>query len=279
MTKISCAIYQMNASEDPDKNASDISSAVREAKRNGANYFFTPENSNFIREGKEYSLEHADSDTKHHFLNQMRAVAQECQMHLFIGSIKYRVGDLLRNRSIYLDPQGKSVAYYDKMHLFDVTVSETESYKESDMIEPGEHVMVARTPDFTAGFSVCYDLRFPYLFSDMALRGANVIMVPAAFTVPTGQAHWHVLLRARAIETGCFIIAAAQTGEHYGGRKTFGHSLAVNPNGEILCEAKSEAPENLYFNLDLSQVETARRKIPCLQHYRNLYPVALPEGF
>ena len=186
------------------------------------------------------------------------------------GSLAVRTGDpdgRLANRSFLIDPDGGIAARYDKIHMFDVEVSERETWRESQGFRPGTRAVVAQTPFAVLGLAICYDLRFPHLFRTLAQAGAQVLLVPAAFTRPTGEAHWEVLLRARAIETGCFVLAAAQTGEHASGRLTHGHSLAVAPWGEVLADAGRE-PGVTLVDLDLAQVDEARRRIPALGHDR-----------
>ena len=171
------------------------------------------------------------------------------------------------NRCAVIGPDGAIAATYEKLHMFDVDVSAAETWRESQSFRPGAQAVVARTPLAALGLTICYDLRFPHLHRALAQAGAQVLLVPAAFTRPTGEAHWEVLLRARAIETGCFVLASAQTGEHAGGRLTHGHSLAVAPWGEVFADAGRE-PGVTLVDLDLAQVEEARRRIPALRHDR-----------
>ena len=177
-------------------------------------------------------------------------------------------GEKLANRSILFAPDGKIAQTYDKIHLFDVTLSRSEFYKESAEIEPGREAVIADLGVAKLGMGICYDIRFPHLWRDLAKAGAQILSAPAAFTVPTGQAHWEVLLRARAIETGSFVIAPAQTGEHEGGRQTYGHSMIINPWGEILA-AMNEEIGMITADLNLEDIEKARTAIPALQHDRD----------
>ena len=175
-----------------------------------------------------------------------------------------------------IDPDGEIRARYDKIHLFDVELGGGESYRESALYDGGDSPVIVSLPDVSIGLSICYDLRFPHLYTALAKAGAQIILVPAAFTVPTGEAHWHTLLRARAIETGCWIVAAAQTGDHDTGRSTYGHSLVVSPWGEVVAEAGSQ-PGMMMVDLDLQKCEEARRRIPNLSHFRDLPDVTVYE--
>ena len=193
-----------------------------------------------------------------YFVMQYHHLARDKSVFIHIGSLKYKVSsNRLVNRSISYAPSGDKCAQYDKLHLFDVTLSSKEAYQESTLYDAGCASVSLKCEDFTLGYTICYDLRFPNLYYDLAKMGANVIVVPAAFTIPTGLAHWEILLRARAIETGSYIIAAAQWGTHYGGRKTFGHSMVITPWGKKIAEITDESVSVLYANIDIEQVVTA----------------------
>ncbi|MGE4219659.1 MAG: carbon-nitrogen hydrolase family protein, partial [Alphaproteobacteria bacterium] len=202
-----------------------------------------------------------------------RALAAELGIWLLAGSLVVKLTDdeRMANRSFLIDPQGNVAARYDKIHMFDVDLANGERYRESATFRPGDRMVVAETPWGGLGMTVCYDVRFPYLYRTLAKAGAGIIAVPAAFTRPTGQAHWHVLLRARAIETGCFVIAPAQCGVHEDGRQTYGHALIVSPWGEVLADA-GEAPGLAMATLDLNAVEQARAMVPSLTHDRSAGP-------
>jgi predicted amidohydrolase len=214
----------------------------------------------------------AFSESDHPALGAFRELARETGAWILGGSITVRAGPgKVANRSLLLDPGGEIAGRYDKIHMFDVDLPGGESYRESDTYEPGRATCVARTPWGGLGMTVCYDLRFPWLYRDLALAGADFLSVPSAFTRPTGTAHWSVLLRARAIETGCFVFAPAQCGEHAGGRKTYGHSLIVDPWGAVLAEA-GEGVGVIVADIDPSRVAEVRTSVPSLRHIRGYAP-------
>jgi predicted amidohydrolase len=207
-------------------------------------------------------------------LPQFLAVAEELGIWLLVGSLGIKVSaDKTVNRSYLIGPNGRVSARYDKIHLFDVNLPSGETYRESNTVAPGGQAVVASLPWGRVGLSVCYDLRFPQLYRSLAKSGAEILTVPSAFTETTGKAHWHVLLRARAIENGCFVVAPAQGGTHANGRKTYGHSLIVGPWGDILAEAGTE-PGVVAVELDLAEIAAARTRLPALQHDR---PFSAPE--
>jgi predicted amidohydrolase len=216
------------------------------------------------------------AEDAHPGLPHFSALAKELGVWLLIGSMPIRVeAERLANRSFLIDDQGRVTARYDKIHLFDVDLPNGEVYRESERIRPGAQAVLAPTPWGALGMTVCYDLRFPQLYRDLAQADAAMLSIPSAFTVPTGEAHWHVLLRARAIETGAFVLAPAQCGTHAGGRRTYGHSLIVAPWGEILAEA-GDAPGTISAEIDFSKVAEARSMIPSLRHDRD-YACPQPE--
>ena len=262
------ALLQMRASTEADINLACVKAGFEDAARHNADLLVTPEMTTVLdrRPGALLEKSHAQADDPH--LQTMSALARQYQMDVLVGSIAIRVeAQRLANRSFFINRQGDVVAHYDKIHLFDVDLGRGERYQESARFVAGQEAVVVKGANYTLGMSVCYDLRFAQLFRDLALAGADILAVPSAFTVPTGQAHWHALLRARAIETGCFVLAPAQHGQHEDGRTTYGHTLVVNPWGEVIAE-KPDGTGILMAELDLSQVRQAREKIPSLQHTR-----------
>ena len=266
---IRAALLQISSTDDPKGNLARLRPLVAVAAGGGAELICTPEVTNCVAP-RERLRDVAATEEEDPVLAGLREEAAMRGVWIAVGSLAIRTGEAdgrLANRSFLLDPEGGIAASYDKIHMFDVDVSERETWRESASFRPGDRAVVAATPLATFGLSVCYDLRFPQLFRALAQAGAQVILVPAAFTRPTGEAHWEVLLRARAIETGAFVLAAAQTGEHAGGRLTHGHSLAVAPWGEVLADAGRE-PGLTLLDLDLAKVEEARSRIPSLGHDR-----------
>jgi len=219
-------------------------------------------------------LEKAVGEDDNPALAAFRDIARETGAWLLVGSLAVRVAEAkLANRSFLVDPAGAIVARYDKVHMFDVEIGDGQTYRESALYQPGGEAVVADLPWGRLGMTICYDLRFPYLYRALAHAGADFVSIPSAFTVPTGRAHWQVLMRARAIETGCFVLAPAQCGEHAEGRRTYGHSIIVGPWGEVLAEAGDE-PGFVIAEIDTARVAEARRKIPSLQHDRAVAPPA-----
>lgn len=230
MSKFTVANVQTNSKRDPQDNIREVSALIREAKAKGADLIVTPEVVGMIEPKRELGLAKAKPEETHEVLAAFRALAAELGVWLLIGSISIKVAaDKMANRQFLIDDGGNIVARYSKIHMFDVQVGDGQTYRESNTYRAGEEAVVVETPWCKLGLSICYDIRFPYLYRDLAKAGAEVIVTPAAFTKVTGQAHWHVLQRARAIENGVFIVTAAQTGEHAEGRKTYGHSLVVDP--------------------------------------------------
>jgi len=247
---------------------------IREAAGKGAEFVLTPEVTNVVstsRAHQEKVLAHEADDPT---LARLSQVAAELGIWLLIGSLALKTDDAdgrFANRSFLIGPDGAVFARYDKIHMFDVDISQTETWRESDAFRPGTHLSLARTSIGTIGMTVCYDLRFAHMHRDLAKAGADILTQPAAFSPVTGAAHWHVLLRARAIETGCFVLAPAQCGDHAISsgrpRATYGHSLAVSPWGEVLADGGEEAGVTL-VDLDMAEVGRARARIPSLQHDR-----------
>lgn len=268
------ALVQLSVSDEPRANLGPVGDAVRQAVAGGAGFVLTPEVTNCVSSSRSHQhrvLSHEEDDP---MLALLREEAARAGVWLLAGSLVLKTHDAdgrFANRSFLIDPAGAVVARYDKIHMFDVQVSETETYRESAAIRPGDRAVVARTPFATLGMSVCYDIRFPHLYRAMAKAGAQVLCVPAAFSPVTGAAHWEVLLRARAIETGCYVLAPAQTGNHPTEqgkpRATWGHSMAVSPWGEVLIDAGTE-PGVTFVDLDLAEVDSARTRVPALSHDR-----------
>jgi deaminated glutathione amidase len=262
-------IVQLRSSRDMAQNIIAASDLIREAHARGARFVTTPEVTNIFEPDKERLKAVAMMEVDDISVRAYSALAQALGIHLHIGSLALKGTDgKLVNRSLLFGPDGAKIAHYDKIHLFDIDLPTGESHRESHTYTGGQHAVTADLPFAKFGLAICYDVRFPRLFNALGVAGAEVLLVPAAFTVPTGQAHWHVLLRARAIETGSFVLAAAQGGEHDSGRATYGHSLAISPWGDILAEAQTE-PCVLMADIDTGRVADARGRIPALVHARD----------
>lgn len=267
--RFTAACVQITAGQDPAANLEVASELVREARAAGAELIATPEVSNMMGLRRREMAALARPEAEDASVAGYRGLAAETGAWLLAGSLVLRAdADKLVNRSLLIDPKGGIVARYDKIHMFDVDLAGGESYRESKVYRPGGDAVIAGLPWGKLGLSICYDLRFPHLYRQLAQAGAELLAVPAAFTRQTGQAHWHVLQRARAIETGCFVIAAAQGGDHQDGRCTFGHSLIVNPWGEIIAEIGGEEPGIALADIDVSQVAKARGRVPSLNNGR-----------
>jgi predicted amidohydrolase len=268
MTPVKVACLQVNAGNDMAANIEVAARLTDEAKRAGADMVLMPENVAMMEWGRANILAKAMREDAHRALAAFRAMATETGLWLHTGSLAVLLdGERVANRSFVIDPLGNIVARYDKIHMFDVDLGNGETYRESATFAPGDRAVVADLPWGKLGLSICYDLRFPQLYRRLAQAGATCLAVPSAFTRTTGQAHWHVLLRARAIETGCFVFAPAQCGDHAGGRQTFGHALIISPWGTVLAEAGDE-PGFIIAVVDPADVDEARRKIPSLSHDR-----------
>ena len=263
------ACVQLRSTDDVAENIRQTSVFVREAAAGGARFIATPENTTLMAPDAGAKLESSYDEAHDPALPVFAALAKELKVWLLIGSIAIKVSPTkTANRSFLFAPDGSIRARYSKIHLFDVTVASGESYRESNTVEGGAEAVVADTEFGPVGMSVCYDLRFPRLYRKLAKKGAFAFTIPSAFTVPTGEAHWHVLLRARAIENGAFVIAPAQGGLHANGRKTYGHSLIVAPWGEVLAEAGTE-PGVIFAKINPALSAEARVRIPNLEHDRN----------
>lgn len=270
MTKLTVACVQTNSTPDPLENVERVSPMIREAAARGAQLITTPEIVGMLEPKRDLALAKAKPEETHEVLTAFRGLAAELGVWLLVGSISIKVSDdKLANRSFLLDDRGNVVARYSKIHMFDVQVGDGHTYRESHTYQPGEEAVIAETPWGRMGMTICYDIRFPYLYRKLAQAGAEVLFAPAAFTKVTGEAHWHVLQRARAIETGCFVISAAQTGTHAGGRQTFGHSVIVDPWGRVLADAGEDVGV-ITAEIDLEEVAAARGKIPSLTHDRQI---------
>ncbi len=271
------ACVQLNAPDDLGEGIAAAVEGIRRARDAGAEFIATPENTPLIEMRKPEQLAKAAPMDGHPAAAAFCELARELQVWLSIGSITVRLeGERLANRQLLIDPQGRLAATYDKIHMFDVEIPDGQSYRESKLFQPGREAVLAALPWGRLGMTICYDLRFPQLYRDLAQAGAEFIVAPAAFTRFTGQAHWHVLLRARAIETGCYVIAAAQCGRHSRDRETYGHSLIVAPWGEILADAGEEVGV-ICAEIDPAKVAEARRMIPAWNHAPS-YRVQAPES-
>ena len=268
--KFTVACIQNCAENDLDENIRRSSELVRQARDRSASLICLPEYFAAIEPNNAAVLANAFTERSHPALTHFRALSKEIGAWILLGSLPIRIGeDKVNNRSFLLDDQGQVVATYNKIHLFDVNLRGNEAYRESATVAPGDQAVVATTPWGNLGLTVCYDVRFAYLYRMLAQAGAHFITVPSAFTRTTGEAHWHVLLRARAIETGCYVFAPAQCGVRSWGRATFGHSLVVDPWGKVLADGGTE--EGLVWaEVDPAQVTEAQRRIPSLSHDRNI---------
>ncbi len=281
-TAFTAGCIQFTAGPDPEANLRQVGELVRRAREAGADFVMTPEASNLIESGKR-RRDKARREADDPFLAGMRELARELGIWLLLGSLVIDPAgepgategeERLANRSFLLDAAGAVVARYDKIHMFDIDLPGGESYRESNAYRPGGQTVVAETPWGRLGMSVCYDVRFPHLYRALAQAGADLLVVPSVFTVPTGRAHWHVLLRARAIENGCFVFAPAQWGEHAAGRKSYGHSLIVDPWGEVLADGGEEVGI-VTARIDPTRIAEARHTVPSLTHDRAFTPPVL----
>ncbi len=264
------ALYQARTGIDPGRNAEDLVGAVQAAAAGSAAILFTPEMSGLLDRDRERARPHLRNEAADPVLAAVRSAAAEAGIWVHLGSLALageRADGRLVNRGFVIDGEGAVRARYDKMHLFDVDLASGESWRESAAYSPGDAAVAVETPVGRLGLSICYDMRFPDLYRALTEAGATMLSVPAAFTVPTGQAHWHVLLRARAIEAGVFVVAAAQAGKHQDGRETYGHSLVVDPWGKVLLDM-GEEPGVAFADIDPAQVEEVRSRLPAIRHRR-----------
>jgi deaminated glutathione amidase len=272
-------LVQTRTGVDPQANLAKTVAAVAEAAAAGAAYVLTPEMTNIMEAKRERLFAAIVEEEIDPTLAALREAARKHQIYIHIGSLAVKASpDKAANRSFLIDPRGEVVARYDKIHMFDVDLANGESYRESRSYRAGELAVVTDLPWGRLGVTVCYDLRFPALYRALAEAGASFFSIPSAFTRQTGEAHWQVLMRARAIENGCFVFAAAQGGKHESGRETFGHSLIVDPWGQILAEGGTE-PGVILADIDPAQIAVARSRIPSLLHGRRfevIEPMAEP---
>ena len=275
MSPVRIALYQAQSGIDPAANADRLAGAVRDAAAGDAAMLFTPEMSGMLDRDRERALGKARVEPDDEVLRAVRDAAKDAGIWVHLGSLALKgEGGKLINRGFVIDVRGDVRARYDKIHLFDVDLPTGESWRESAMYQAGqEAVVVDGTPVGRLGLTICYDLRFPELFQRLSDAGAEVIAVPAAFTVPTGRAHWQVLMRARAIEAELFVVAAAQAGRHEDGRETYGHSLVADPWGELVLAMGGE-PGLAFAEIDLARIAEVRARIPVHQHRRAIPPVA-----
>ena len=262
------AMIQMRSGIAPAANLDAAVRMIGEAKSAGADYVLTPEMTNIMEAKRERLLATIVDEDADTFLATMRELARKLGIFIHAGSLAIKLSsDKAANRSFLITPKGDIAARYDKIHMFDVDLDNGESYRESRTYRPGEQAVLSELPWGRIGLTICYDLRFPALYRALAEAGATMLTIPSAFTQQTGEAHWHILVRARAIENGCFVFAAAQGGKHENGRETFGHSLIVDPWGRIIAEGGTE-PGVVMAEIDLAEVGKARARIPSLQHGR-----------
>jgi predicted amidohydrolase len=275
---LTIGLVQTRTGLDPERNAAELAAAADSLAAAGASLVFTPEMCGLLDSDTARLKARATTEAEDPALAALSAVARERAIAISVGSLAIRDGSSeagkLANRGFVIGPDGGIVARYDKMHLFDVDLPNGDRYRESASFVAGSRVQLADLPQARLGLTICYDLRFPQLHAALARAGAQLIAQPAAFTVPTGEAHWHVLLRARAIETGAFIVAAAQAGRHEDGRETYGHSLVVDPWGRVLLDMGTE-PGTALVELDLAKVADARARIPNLVHAKALAEPAI----
>lgn len=277
--KFRVGLIQMRSGRTPKANLDEAIKLIGEAKAGGAHYVQTPEMTNIMELSRDTLFATIAEEDKDPCLAAFRELARKLHLYIHIGSLAIKTSpERAANRSFMIDPQGEIVARYDKIHMFDVDLTGGESYRESRSYQPGESAVLVDLPWARFGLTICYDLRFPALYRALAEAGATVLTIPSAFTRQTGEAHWATLIRARAIENGCFVLAAAQGGKHENGRETFGHSLIVDPWGRILAEGGTE-PGVVMADIDPAEVTAARGKVPSLQHGRRfdiIAPIAEP---
>ena len=269
---VRAAIFQMTSGIDPAANARAIVEAIYQARADGADILFTPEMAGYLDRDRTRAAQRITSEADNIVLAQVREAAAAAGIWVHLGSLACadaRDDGRWSNRSFMIDDSGAIRARYDKIHLFDVDLASGESWRESSVYAPGEAVVAVDTPWARMGLSVCYDLRFPDLYRSLTNAGATILLVPAAFTVPTGEAHWHVLLRARAIEAGAFVIACAQTGQHEDGRITYGHSLVIDPWGDVICDMGTDMAVKI-VDLPLDQIAQVRSRVPAISNRRAL---------
>lgn len=269
MTRI--AVLQMTSSIDPQINRAALCDAIAQASQGGAEMLFTPEMSGLLDRNRKRATLNVVTEAENTVLAAVQTAAKDAGIWVALGSLAVlRADGGWANRSLLVSPDGLVTARYDKIHMFDVELASGESWKESAAYVPGEEVVTAKTPVGRLGLTVCYDIRFPALFQELGKRSCDVIAIPAAFTVPTGQAHWHLLQRARAVEASAYVIAAAQVGEHDDGRRTYGHSLVVDPWGEVLLDMGGDMPGLGFAEVEPERIAAVRRQLPSLANRRQV---------
>ncbi|WP_324260236.1 carbon-nitrogen hydrolase family protein [Altererythrobacter sp. H2] len=275
MTRI--AVLQMTSGIDPGANAAALSEAIGRAAEGGAAMLFTPEMSGLLDRDRARAAPHIVDEASDPVLAAVREAASRAGIWVALGSIAVR-GDSgkLANRSLVIDGSGAVAARYDKIHMFDVSLDSGESWQESSAYQPGDAVVTVDTPVGRLGLTVCYDIRFPALFEALGRAGCDIIAIPAAFTRPTGQAHWHLLQRARAIEASAYVVAAAQCGRHEDGRETYGHSLVIDPWGEPLIDMGGDRPGLAFAEIEPERIASVRRQLPSLANRRDIGKGARP---
>ena len=270
--KFRVALLQMQTGNDLAANLESVKSMAREAQRGGAQFVLTPEYTLMMDGSGRVMRERALEADGAPALPELQALARELSVWLLVGSLTLKTeGERIANRSYLLRPDGSVAATYDKIHMFDVTLPDGKVIRESSAYRPGEQAVLASTPWGTMGLTVCYDLRFPHLYRALAKAGAAYITIPSSFQRATGKVHWHTLIKARAIENACFVFAPAMCGEHPGSRTTYGHSLVVDPWGEVLADGR-EAPGIVYADIDPARIGRVRGMLPCLEHDRAFSP-------
>ena len=270
--KLSLGVLQTTSGIDPRANANSLVAELNLVADAGARFAFTPEMSGMLDRDRDRAFRTAVTETEDPVLAAVRSTAAARRMWVHLGSLAIKSpehGDRLVNRGFLIDSMGAIRARYDKIHLFDVDLPTGERHRESSTYAPGESAVVSDTPWGRLGLSICYDLRFPGLFAALSEAGATILSIPAAFTRPTGAAHWHILLRARAIEAGAFVVAAAQSGQHQDGRETYGHSLVIDPWGEVLLDM-ADGKGHAVLEIDLATIAATRSRIPALAHRRQI---------
>lgn len=263
--KIKVGVVQMTSNDVIEENIVAAEKMIRDAANQGAEFILTPEMTTLLDFGTKQVMEKVVPEAEDKAWPRFAALAKELNVWLLIGSIAVRNGDKAGNRCFFFSPNGEVIATYDKIHMFDVDIPGDKAYRESNAYQAGEEAVLVKTPFAKVGLSICYDLRFPYLYRMLAQAGAEILTVPSAFTYVTGKAHWHTLLKARAIENGAYVIAPAQVGDHRNGRKTFGHSLVVDPWGDVVADLGDDQTVQV-VEIDMNKVHEARNRIASLTH-------------
>lgn len=269
MSTVTLGAVQLNVGSNIEENLAQAGNLIKDAAKEGAEFIFTPENTDFMARDKVETDQKVLTAGKHPGVLFFSELAKAMSVWLLIGSMKIRQEDgTIANRSFLFRNTGQLAATYDKIHMFDVDLPDGETHKESETFASGNKAVIVNTPWKRLGMSVCYDVRFPNLYRQMAQGGAEILSVPSAFTAQTGKDHWETLLRARAIETGSYLVAPAQVGDHPGGRKTYGHSMIIDPWGRVIAEDTNKGPGFITRKIDFLEVTRARSAIPSLQHDR-----------